>query len=91
MRDADFERYAELTDKLNKIGEPPCHRNPAVFYPEDLFNEEDKVIATAEAKELCAICPAQTLCADYAVRAREPFGIWGGLTHKDRKSIAGKL
>jgi|TARA_R110000744_G_scaffold100913_2_gene194663 WhiB family redox-sensing transcriptional regulator len=91
MRDADFERYAELTDKLNKIGDPPCHQDPAVFYPEDFFDEENKAIAIAEAKKLCASCPALTLCADYAVRAREPFGIWGGLTHKDRKAVSGQL
>jgi hypothetical protein len=26
-------------------------------------------------------------CADYAIRAREPYGVWGGLTEEERERI----
>lgn len=26
-------------------------------------------------------------CADYAVRAHEPYGIWGGLTEEERVAL----
>ena len=91
MRDADFERYAALTDKLNEVGEVPCRENPDLFYPEDQFDENNKRIVTERAKALCQNCPAIYLCAEYAVKAREAFGIWGGLTYKERKSLMGRF
>jgi hypothetical protein len=30
-------------------------------------------------------------CADYAIRAREPFGVWGGLSEDDREAIYRKI
>ena len=30
-------------------------------------------------------------CADYAVRAREPYGVWGGLSEVERESIYSRL
>lgn len=79
-----------LIDKLNKIGDPPCQQDPASFYPEDLFDPEERAIATKRAKELCATCPAVILCADYAIKARERYGVWGGLSATDRQSISMK-
>ena len=39
------------------------------------------------AKAVCARCPVRVECADYAIRAREPYGVWGGLTEEDRERI----
>jgi WhiB family transcriptional regulator, redox-sensing transcriptional regulator len=39
------------------------------------------------AKSVCARCDVRIECADYAVRAREPYGVWGGLTEEDRERI----
>jgi len=30
-------------------------------------------------------------CADYAIRAREPYGVWGGLSEDDRETIYRKI
>jgi hypothetical protein len=30
-------------------------------------------------------------CADYAIRSREPFGVWGGLSEDDREAIQRKI
>ena len=41
----------------------------------------------AAAKSVCASCPVRVQCADYAIRAREPYGVWGGLTEEERDVI----
>jgi hypothetical protein len=40
---------------------------------------------------ICAGCPVRVECADYAVRAREPYGVWGGLSEEDREQIYARL
>ncbi len=44
-----------------------------------------------QAKVICATCPVRLECADYAIRAREPYGVWGGLTEEDREHIYRRL
>ena len=39
------------------------------------------------AKELCRICPARKACAEYAIVAKEQFGVWGGLSPRQRTRI----
>jgi WhiB family redox-sensing transcriptional regulator len=43
------------------------------------------------AKAVCAACPVRIECADYAIRAREPYGVWGGLTEEDREAIYSRI
>jgi len=43
------------------------------------------------AKRVCAGCPVRLECADYAVRAREPYGVWGGLSEEEREVIYARL
>lgn len=43
------------------------------------------------AKAVCASCSVRIECADYAIRAREPYGVWGGLTEEDRESIYARI
>lgn len=52
----------------------------AVFYPVD----EDEV---EEARAICALCPVQETCLEYALANGEKLGIWGGLTEKERRRI----
>lgn len=37
-------------------------------------------------RALCAVCPVQAECEEWARSAPEPFGLWGGLTEKERRS-----
>jgi WhiB family redox-sensing transcriptional regulator len=39
------------------------------------------------AKAVCARCDVRIECADYAIRSREPYGVWGGLTEEERERI----
>jgi WhiB family redox-sensing transcriptional regulator len=39
------------------------------------------------AKALCATCPVMLECRAHALKVREPFGVWGGLTEAERQVI----
>lgn len=43
------------------------------------------------AKRICVGCDVRMECADYAVRAREPYGVWGGLSEDEREFIYARL
>lgn len=36
------------------------------------------------AQGLCRICPIEAKCAEWAIRTRQPHGVWGGTTRADR-------
>jgi WhiB family redox-sensing transcriptional regulator len=42
---------------------------------------------TSQAKAVCAACPIETKCLQYAVENHEAYGIWGGLTEEERRQI----
>ncbi|MEU3519933.1 WhiB family transcriptional regulator [Streptomyces sp. NPDC006654] len=37
-----------------------------------------------KAKEICAACPVREACALAALRAGETYGVWGGMTERER-------
>jgi WhiB family redox-sensing transcriptional regulator len=39
------------------------------------------------AKDICANCPVQEDCLDWAMEQQEPYGIWGGLTARERDRL----
>jgi WhiB family redox-sensing transcriptional regulator len=41
----------------------------------------------ARAKSICAECRVCPDCLDYAIRIREPHGIWGGMNEVERKQV----
>jgi hypothetical protein len=41
----------------------------------------------ATARAICARCPVTTQCREWAVRAGEPAGIWGGTTPDERRLL----
>ncbi len=58
------------------------------FHPQD---ERDPARSEriAAAKAVCELCPALNDCRAYALRFREPYGIWGGLSESERASLLG--
>jgi WhiB family redox-sensing transcriptional regulator len=60
----------------------------AVFFPPPQFErKEEKLQRERRAKEICASCVVKRDCLDYALRIREPHGIWGGLNEVERKQL----
>lgn len=60
----------------------------AVFFPPTTFERKDeKVERELRAKAICGQCAVQQTCLDYAVRIREPHGIWGGMNEAERRLL----
>jgi WhiB family redox-sensing transcriptional regulator len=55
------------------------------FHPE---GERGAARAAREqsAKEICLNCPVQKQCCEHALRVREPYGVWGGMTEEEREA-----
>jgi WhiB family redox-sensing transcriptional regulator len=43
--------------------------------------------STAEAKAVCQGCDVRLLCLEYALANSEKFGIWGGMSERERRRI----
>ena len=57
------------------------------FFPPSHFErKEEKEEREMQAKAICRTCPVKRQCLDYALRIREPHGIWGGLNEVERKA-----
>ncbi len=60
----------------------------AAFFPPSHFErKEEKEAREARAKSICASCSVRQACLEYALRIREPHGIWGGLNEAERKQL----
>ncbi|WP_369382828.1 WhiB family transcriptional regulator [Streptomyces sp. cg36] len=60
----------------------PCASRPDLYFAPDRFESRtERAERTADARRLCAGCPAElrTACAAWA-RDHHEWGIWGGLT-----------
>lgn len=84
MKDS-AKKYLKLQMAIRKNGGVVCEQVPHIFFPEDSFGEVNSHHAERRlAIKICSECPVQKLCADYALTAREPYGVWGGTVPSDR-------
>jgi WhiB family redox-sensing transcriptional regulator len=67
-----------------------CRGEHAVaFFPPPHFERKELRLARERrAKAICRTCPVSAACLDYALAAREPHGVWGGLNEVERRIIA---
>jgi WhiB family redox-sensing transcriptional regulator len=62
-----------------------------MFFPPAHFERKDeKLDRERRAKAICATCSVRRDCLDYALRIREPHGIWGGHNELERRAILAK-
>jgi WhiB family redox-sensing transcriptional regulator len=54
--------------------------DPEAFFPE-------KGGSTREAKKICTGCDVRAECLEYALANDERFGIWGGLSERERRRL----
>ena len=57
------------------------------FAPSSFERKEDKDRREVGAKAICARCPVRADCLEYALRIREPHGVWGGLNEIERRVL----
>lgn len=56
--------------------------DPDLFFPVAVGAFASSQVARAQ--RICAGCPVKQQCLDFAMRTREPTGIWGGTTPEER-------
>ena len=54
--------------------------DPEAFFPE-------KGGSTREAKRICRACGVRDECLEFALANDERFGIWGGLSERERRRL----
>jgi WhiB family transcriptional regulator, redox-sensing transcriptional regulator len=54
--------------------------DPEAFFPE-------KGGSTREAKKVCRACEVRADCLEYALEHDERFGIWGGMSERERRRL----
>ena len=81
------EPYAAV-EPLDEAAEEPdwqeralcAQTDPEAFFPE-------KGGSTREAKRICSGCEVRAECLEYALANDERFGIWGGLSERERRRL----
>jgi WhiB family redox-sensing transcriptional regulator len=57
----------------------------------DTFFYQESTGAAAKmaraAKAICKTCPVLRECGDYAIRTKQPNGIWGGMSERQRQQV----
>jgi WhiB family redox-sensing transcriptional regulator len=54
--------------------------DPAAFFPAPGSSQR-------QAKQICADCGVRDVCLDHALTAPERYGIWGGLSERQRSRV----
>jgi WhiB family redox-sensing transcriptional regulator len=54
--------------------------DPELFFPE-------RGSSTREAKEVCRGCVVRIECLEFAIANSEKFGIWGGMSERERRRV----
>ena len=57
----------------------------AEAFPDEWFPEKGGSSRTAKA--ICAVCPSKAPCLEFAMDNEERFGIYGGLSERERRRL----
>ena len=69
------------TDTLSWRQRALCSQtDPEVFFPE-------KGGSTRDAKQGCELCEVREQCLEWAIDHDERFGIWGGMSERERRQV----
>jgi WhiB family redox-sensing transcriptional regulator len=93
MAEAPSKSYLRLVSDAVEVFEPVpvtsdqwqdralcAQTDPEAFFPE-------KGGSTREAKKICLGCEVRAECLEYALAHDERFGIWGGLSERERRRL----
>ena len=72
-----------------QVKDPLCAQtDPEIFFPSDSLNNIGS--SPKPAKEICSKCDYTLQCLLTALGNKEEYGVWGGSTPRERKSIRTK-
>jgi WhiB family redox-sensing transcriptional regulator len=77
VRRADADETGALAWQVDALC---AQTDPEAFFPE-------KGGSTRDAKRICASCEVRSECLEYALSNDERFGIWGGLSERERRKL----
>jgi WhiB family redox-sensing transcriptional regulator len=81
LRQRDAQLEGELDNPLSWQSDSLCAQtDPEAFFPE-------KGGSTRDAKKICTSCEVKSQCLEYALQNDERFGIWGGLSERERRRL----
>ncbi|MFE7423123.1 WhiB family transcriptional regulator [Rhodococcus sp. NPDC057529] len=58
-----------------------------LFFPQDPEPRPDRIRRERKAKEVCIDCPVLRECRNYALAAGEVYGVWGGTSESERRTM----
>lgn len=70
-------RRYDVLDEMVWTVDAACKGRTREMYPHDAHGE-------LLAIRICATCPVIAACADHSLANKEAFGIWGGLSERER-------
>ncbi|GAB2933377.1 WhiB family transcriptional regulator [Rhodococcus aerolatus] len=59
----------------------------SMFFHPDYERGPARERRESQAKAVCSSCPVVAQCRSHALQVQEPYGIWGGLSAQERKSL----
>ncbi len=78
---SDVDEFTRVDGPLAWQQQALCAQtDPEAFFPE-------KGGSTREAKAVCQSCQVREQCLEYALVNDERFGIWGGLSERERRRL----
>jgi WhiB family redox-sensing transcriptional regulator len=63
--------------------------DPSVFFHPEGERGPSRRRRVSAAKAICNGCPVLAQCRAHALRVREPYGIWGGMSEDERDAALG--
>jgi WhiB family redox-sensing transcriptional regulator len=75
---------AELTADAPRWDGAKCRAHDPELWFHDAETNRDAKNWTAKAKDICGGCPLIKQCGDFALEHRIPFGVFGGMSAKER-------
>ncbi len=61
--------------------------DPNIFFHPEGERGSARRRRAEKAKRFCGDCPVLAMCRERSLNAREPFGVWGGLSEDERHAL----
>lgn len=58
-----------------------------MFFPEGILGGKGERYSARAAKQVCLLCDVRNQCLKYALDHDERFGVWGGLSERERARL----